>query len=218
LKSLINEQRILGIDEAGRGPVIGPLVICGIIVNSSNILELSKRGVRDSKKLTSSRRRKLKKEIQLLAEGYELIIISPQDIDKEGMNNLELEAVVKLISRFSPHQVFLDAPTRNCFSYERKIRERLVPEMEIELVVENFADENYPVVGAASILAKVERDKGISELKKKYGEVGSGYPSDEKTIKFLKEYFRSQGCFPPIVRKRWKTLQKIRREEERKKY
>lgn len=173
--------------------------------------------MRDSKKLTSSRRKELKREIQLLAEEYELITISPQDIDKERMNNLELEAVVKLINRFSPHQVFLDAPTRNCSSYKKKIGELLAPEMKIELIVENFADENYPVVGAASILAKVERDRGISKLKEQYGELGSGYPSDEKTIKFLKEYFRTQRCFPPIVRKRWKTLQKIRREEERKK-
>ncbi len=109
----------------------------------------------------------------------------------------------------------MDAPTRNCFSYEKKIRRLLSAEMKVELVVENFADKNYPVVGAASILAKVERDRIISELGKQYGDIGSGYPSDEKTIKFLREYFHREKCFPPIVRKRWKTLQRIKMEEER---
>lgn len=210
-----NEQRILGIDEAGRGPVIGPLVVCGLIMNLSNTSKLWQIGVRDSKMLTSFRRKKLKEEIQPLAEAYELIIISPENIDKEGMNDLELRVVVKLISQFYPDQVFLDAPTRNCFSYQKKIRRLLPAEMKVELVVENFADKNYPVVGAASILAKVERDRIISELGKQYGNIGSGYPSDEKTIKFLREYFRGKGCFPPIVRKRWKTLQRIKKKEER---
>ncbi len=101
-----HEQRILGIDEAGRGPVIGPLVICGLIMNLCNIAELSPRGVKDSKMLTSFRRKKLKEEIQPLAEAYELIIISPEDIDKEGMNDLELGVVVKLITQFYPKSGF----------------------------------------------------------------------------------------------------------------
>lgn len=210
-----NEQRILGIDEAGRGPVIGPLVICGVIMNSSNIPELSQRGVKDSKMLTSFRRKKLKKDIHFLAEAYELIVISPQNIDKEGMNDLELRAAAKLITQFYPNQVFLDAPTRNCLSYQKKIRGLLTAGMKVGLVVENFADKNYPVVGAASILAKVERDRIISELAEQYGDIGSGYPSDEKTIRFLGEYFHRKKCFPPIVRKRWKTLQTIKMKEER---
>jgi len=190
------------------------MVICGVVMNSSNISELLQKGVRDSKMLTSLRRKQLKEEIQILAEEYELIAISPQDIDKERMNDLELRVVVKLIDRFSPNLVLIDAPTRNCFFYEKKIRERLTTRLEVELVVENFADKNYPVVGAASILAKVERDRRISELKKQYGNLGSGYPSDKKTITFLREYYRRQGSFPPIVRKRWKTLRRIRKEAE----
>ena len=207
--------RILGIDEAGRGPVIGPLVVCGLIMNSSKIRELSQRGVKDSKLLTSFRRKKLKEDIHSLAEAYELIVISPEQIGKEGMNDLELRVAAKLITQFYPDQVFLDAPTRNCLSYEKKIRRLLSAEMKVELVVENFADKNFPVVGAASILAKVERDRIISELAKQYGDIGSGYPSDEKTIRFLGEYFHRKKCFPPIVRKRWKTIQRIKMREER---
>ena len=195
--------------------MIGPLVICGVVLRTSNLWKLSQRGVRDSKKLTASKREKLNREIQLLAEGYELIIISPQVIDREGMNDLELKGIVKLINKFLPEQVFLDAPTRNCLSFERKIRELLLAELKVKLVVENFADENYPIVGAASILAKVERDRRISELEREYGNLGSGYPSDEKTIRFLKKYLNQHGCFPPIARKKWKTLARIKKEEER---
>jgi len=204
---------ILGIDEAGRGPVIGPLVICGVLIRQACLAELIKKGVRDSKSLVSSRRLKLKKEIELLAQDYELIIISPQQIDKKGMNDLELESTITLIRKFHPHRVYVDAPTRNCNSYKEKIRAFLSPETKIELVVENFADQNYPVVGAASILAKVERDRRISKLKKRYGPLGSGYPSDHQTINFLREYLRQHKRFPPIVRKRWKTLQRILEQE-----
>ena len=209
------KQRILGIDEAGRGPVIGPLVICGLIMDSVNIAELSQRGVKDSKMLSPFLREKLKQDIHSLAEAYELIVISSENIDKERMNDIELRVVAKLITQFHPNQVFLDAPTRNCLSYEKKIRGLLSAEMKVGLVVENFADKNYPVVGAASILAKVERDRIISELAEQYGDIGSGYPSDEKTIRFLGEYFHRKKCFPPIVRKRWKTLQRIKMKEER---
>jgi ribonuclease HII len=204
---------ILGIDEAGRGPVIGPLVICGVLIRQACLAELIKKGVRDSKSLVSSKRLKLKKEIELLAQDYELIIISPQQIDKKGMNDLELESTITLIRKFHPHRVYVDALTRNSNSYKEKIRAFLSSEMKIELVVENFADQNYPVVGAASILAKVERDRRISKLKKRYGPLGSGYPSDHQTINFLREYLRQHKGFPPIVRKRWKTLQRILEQE-----
>ena len=200
---------ILGIDEAGRGPVLGPLVICGVLIRQACLAELIKKGVTDSKSLVSHRRLKLRKEIELLAQDYELIVISPQQIDKRGMNDLELESTVTLIKRFHPHRVYVDAPTRNCNSYKEKIREFLNPGARIELVVENFADQNYPVVGAASILAKVERDRRVTELEKKYGSLGSGYPSDSRTINFLSQYLRHHKSFPPIVRKRWKTLQRI---------
>jgi len=82
-------------------------------------------------------------------------------------------------------------------------------------VVENFADRNYPIVGAASILAKVERDRRISQLEKLYGPLGSGYPSDERTIEFLKGYLRRRQDLPPIVRRRWKTIRRVKEKWER---
>ncbi|WP_457753524.1 ribonuclease HII, partial [Thermococcus sp.] len=78
-----------------------------------------------------------------------------------------------------------------------------------KIIAEHKADAKYLPVSAASILAKVTRDKAIEKLKKQYGEIGSGYPSDPRTRKFLEEYYKEHGEFPPIVRKSWKTLRKI---------
>jgi len=200
----------MGIDEAGRGPVIGPMIVCGVVIEETNLSELFKRGVRDSKHLSPRRRKMLKREIELLADEYAWIAIPPHQIDKERINELELRSMVKLIARFCPQKVFLDAPTPNPKSYERRLRELLPHRIRVKLVVENFADENYPVVGAASILAKVERDRRIAQLERRYGSFGSGYPSDKRTIDFLRECFRRYGDFPPIVRRRWKTVERLR--------
>jgi ribonuclease HII len=107
----------------------------------------------------------------------------------------------------------VDALTSRPLLYERKIRSLLSLELRVELVVENHADKNYPIVGAASILAKVERDRRVRLLEKKYGTLGSGYPSDPRTIGFLRNYFRVHGDFPTVVRKRWKTIQRLKEEK-----
>ena len=78
-----------------------------------------------------------------------------------------------------------------------------------KIVAEHKADSKYIPVAAASILAKVTRDRAIEKLKEAYGEIGSGYPSDPITRRFLEEYYKKHGVFPPIVRKSWKTLEKI---------
>jgi len=207
--------RIMGIDEAGRGPVIGPMIICGVVIREANLPELVRKGVKDSKSLSRRQREKLKEEIELLADEYEWIAIFPQEIDREGINEIELKSAAELIGKFTPQKVFLDAPTRNCKSYRSKLRKLLSPGMKIELVVENFADINYPVVGAASILAKVERDGRIRYLEKRYGPLGSGYPSDKRTIEFLKDCLRRYGSLPSIVRKRWKTVKRVKEEWEK---
>jgi len=204
---------VLGIDEAGRGPVVGPLVICGVLLRKSKLDQLAGRGIKDSKLLSSSRRQTLKEEIESLAEGVEMVIISPSEIDSCNIGDLELKGMVKLINRFLPDQVFVDALTSRPDLYERKIRSLLFSKIRVELVVENRADKNYPIVGAASILAKVERDRRIRFLEKKYGALGSGYPSDPRTIDFLRNYFRVYGDFPGVVRRRWRTIQKLKEEK-----
>jgi len=199
---------VLGIDEAGRGPVIGPMVICGVMIREKDLPELRQIGVKDSKLLSPGRREKLKVLIEKVVRGWKVIKISPLQIDQYGMTYLELKSTAQLINKFSPQVVVIDAPTCWCSSYQRKLR-ALLGNQEVKLVVENFADRKYPVVSAASILAKVARDKEIEKISRRYGEVGSGYASDARTVEWLKKILRENQGLPDIIRKRWKTIQRV---------
>ncbi|RLE52215.1 MAG: ribonuclease HII [Candidatus Methanomethylicota archaeon] len=211
------ERLIAGVDDAGRGPVIGPLVIAGVLIKESKLQKLVDIGVRDSKLLTPQRRSKLAVKIMQIVEKWAYEIISPSKIDeavqrkrrgKGGLlNEIEAGAMARVIMKLRPDVVFVDASDINEERYAEMIR-RALP-FEIEIVSKHKADQIFPVVAAASILAKVKRDSIISELREIYGDFGSGYPTDPKTIEFLKQYFKEHGNYPDIVRKSWKTLRKI---------
>jgi len=202
---------ILGIDEAGRGSVMGPMVICGILVREERVEELKRIGVRDSKLLSPSLRLKLKPLIESLVEEWSLVKVSPQQIDRENLNLIELRLIVNLIEHFSPSWVMVDCPLKDREIFCQLISQRLSFSPS-RLVVENKADLHYPPVAAASILAKLERDREVKILRERYGDFGSGYPGDRRTRLFLKNYYRRWKTFPPEARKRWKTLGKIENE------
>ncbi len=200
-----------GIDEAGRGPVLGPLVIAAIVVDGDNIQKLEKLGVKDSKKLTSRRREDLFNEIIRVLNDYVIIELWPEEIDnrKGTMNDLEVENFVRALNslKIKPDVLYIDAADVKEKRFGELIRKSL--NFSPKIVAEHRADDKYLPVSAASILAKVHRDRVIERLKKQYGEIGSGYPSDPRTRAFLERYYREHGEFPPIVRKSWKTLEKI---------
>lgn len=202
-------ELIMGIDEAGRGPVIGPMIICGIMIKKESIPELVRIGVKDSKLLSCIHRERLKPLIEKIAHRWELIKVPASKIDKYGLSYLQLKSAIQLINGLSPQTVIIDCPTAYPASFKRKI-EALIKNKKVKLVVENFADRNYSIVSAASILAKVARDREIKNLSFLYPNVGSGYPSDKKTIQFLKRCLKKDSGFPDIVRKRWKTIQNLK--------
>lgn len=82
----------------------------------------------------------------------------------------------------------------------------------IKLISEHHADRVYPVVSAASIIAKVTRDEAVAVLHQQYGDFGSGYITDPKTLDFLRQWRRTHESYPPIVRVSWKTIKEIERE------
>ncbi len=204
-------RKIAGIDEAGRGPVIGPMVIATVVVDERKIPKLEELGVKDSKKLTPKRRERLFDEILSLADDYAVLILSPEEISsREGtLNEFEVENFAKALNslKVKPDVVYADAADVDEERFAREVRARL--NFEAEIVAKHRADALFPVVSASSIVAKVTRDREIEKLKEEYGEIGSGYPSDPRTRAFLEEYYRQHGDFPPIVRRNWKTLRKI---------
>lgn len=210
--------RILGIDEAGRGAVVGPLVVCGFLTDEKDEKKLKEIGVKDSKKLTPKRREELAAKIEELGINIVIIRVPSAKIDanrKRGINLNQIEAIkmAEIINLLEPDKAIVDAPSYNT----NKFRDYLFSKMEnknIELVSENYADQNYPVVSAASIIAKVNRDEAIEELKQKVGEdFGVGYPHDPRTINFLNKLAENDhGKLPSYVRHTWDTVERIQNE------
>lgn len=208
-----------GVDEAGRGPVIGPLVLACVILDNQGIENLKKLGVRDSKRLSPSKRESLEPEIMSEAVEWKLAKISPQEIDvsrkRISLNVLEAAKTAELILSLknTPEKIFIDAADSIEEEYKKKIIFQIKqknPEYEIpEMVCEHKADDNYVPVSAASVLAKVERDRVIEKLREEYGNFGSGYPSDELTQKFIRRLVLG-GNLPYFVRRSWQTVDKSR--------
>lgn len=207
-------MRVLGLDEAGRGCVLGPLVVGAFCVEAEIATDaiLRAAGANDSKKLSAKRRHAAREKLRPLGEA-EVVEISAKRIDAGNMNTLEEEAFVDLIARFAPDHVLIDAPThpRGIPAVQKRIEAALraqgahVPTFTIE----PKADLTYPVVGAASIFAKLVRDSRIEAL----GEVGSGYPSDPVTRRWLSGFLQRDEPLPACVRTRWGTIDKLRQQQ-----
>lgn len=213
---------ICGVDEAGRGPVVGPLVIAG--VTFENDLELIENNVRDSKKITPKRREILSKKIKESAVNYEITLISASDIDHMRkvmtLNEIEVNAFSKIIEKLKPDICYVDAADVNDERFGKNILSRL--SFKPEIISKHKADDIYPIVGAASILAKTRRDEEVQmiaqELEKKLDmPLGSGYPADPVTQKFLRKWVKTFGKLPPHTRHSWKTAQNLLKESKIKK-
>ncbi len=205
------EKLVMGIDEAGRGPVIGPLVICGLVVKEADQATLKSIGAKDSKLLTAKQREALLEAIKALAVSYKLITITPQEIDdalndpNTNLNWLEADKAVELIDVLKPDHVFIDCPSTNIPAYTDYIRSRLKHNAVLQCA--HHADRDYPVVSGASILAKLARDAELDKIKKTVGQdFGSGYPHDPITRAFLEKNWNKH---PFIFRHSWATYKKI---------
>ncbi|MGC9310429.1 MAG: ribonuclease HII [Candidatus Aenigmatarchaeota archaeon] len=203
---------LLGIDEAGKGPVIGPLVIAGCLIDEKDEGKLNELGVRDSKELTPKKRETILAKLRETCADSFVVMITPKQLNAEmdilNLNQIELARVAKIVNHFgdkSP-KVVVDSFEANTEKFAEKLR-ALLKDKSLQIVSENKADKNHPVVGAASIIAKVTRDGEIKKLYEKYGDFGSGYPADPRTIKFLRTLDEKE--FPEIVRTKWSTAQRI---------
>jgi ribonuclease HII len=186
--------------------------MCGVIIDEKDEAKLTAIGAKDSKLLTPRIREILFDQIKGMVKEYKIIIISPAEIDKtllsedSNLNWLEADISVKLIDALNPDVAILDCPSTNIPAYRDYVKNKL-KNKKIKVIAEHKADVNYPVVSAASILAKVTRDREIEKLKKKIGmNFGSGYPSDARTQGFLKKHYKD---FPDIFRKTWSSYKRL---------
>ena len=205
-------MQICGVDEAGRGSLLGPLVIAGVTIKKSKIRELSSLGIHDSKELTISERDRLYKKIIKFVDNYYIAKINPKTIDKSvtkhNLNNLEAKYMAKVISKLKPAISYVDS----CDVIPSRFSKKISSLAHRNIKSFHHADKKFPIVSAASIIAKVNRDRAIKKIRKKY-DVGSGYPSDSKTIQFVRNYFVKNNKMPLFVRKSWKPARNIMNED-----
>ncbi|MDH2906722.1 MAG: ribonuclease HII [Candidatus Nitrosotalea sp.] len=197
---------VCGVDDAGRGSVLGPLVIAGISIEQKNIKQLVKIGVKDSKQLSPQSREKLYEQILSLVEGYHVAKIPPKTIDKSVsknlLNKLEADYMAKVIKKLEADSSYVDSCDVNPKRFGLYISNIAKTG---KIVSSHHADRKYPVVSAASIIAKVNRDRAIEKLRKSH-DLGSGYPSDPKTMRFIREWISKNGNVPVFVRRSWKPI------------
>jgi ribonuclease HII len=194
---------VCGVDEAGRGSMVGPLVVAGVSIKQSKLKSLSELGVRDSKKLTPLVREKLYKKIITLVDDYAVSKAAPKQVDsyvaKHQLNYLEASHMAKIIKKLRPSVSYVDACDVNAARFGNTIS-LLAHAGKVKSY--HHADSTFVIVSAASIIAKVTRDRVIAKLNKEY-HFGSGYPSDPKTIGFVGDWFSKHGAVPDFVRKSW---------------
>ncbi len=208
-------KRIMGVDEAGRGPVLGPMVLCAVAIPSRARSEFESIGLRDSKKLTRSARTEKEEKIRHSEAEVHEEVIPARKIDNHSLTEISRRNIAGIIDRVQPDHVVIDAPghPKILDRFTRNLNDNLSPGTSPEIVVEPGADDNYPVVSAASIVAKVKRDQVIHELAEEHGDIGSGYPSDRTTRQYLRQLLESGGPVHSFIRTRWKTFQDLLAEQ-----
>jgi ribonuclease HII len=203
---------ISGIDEAGKGPVLGPMCVAGILLEETKINELVRIKVKDSKQLTAEKREVLEGEIKEIAEEYFILEVSASRIDElrkiMTMNEIMVISYTKVLEELRPDHVFVDAADVNEDRFGENIRKRY--SRQIIITSKHKADIKYPIVSAASILAKVQRDLLVKQLGDELGmEIGSGYPADQTTIQFLENWVQENNSLPSFARSSWETSKRI---------
>ncbi len=204
---------IAGIDEAGRGPVFGPMVLAVCCIRKKDEEKLIDLGVKDSKLLPVKERERQFIEIKKLVNEFSSVHVPAEEIDslrtRKSLNEIEAMRIGLLLNNLKqkPEIVFVDSPD----IIEKNFSKRIKKYLNFDCIIksEHKADLNYPIVSAASIIAKVERDSEIKKLAEKYGEIGSGYPGDEVTVKFLEEWMKKNNSLPEFARNSWDTSRRV---------
>ncbi len=221
-------MKLAGVDEAGKGPVLGPMVIAGVMysVEGENInqtpVEMEGLNLRDSKEIPYKKRISLANKIRKTADEIYSIRVEAPQIDElrkiMNMNDILVESYSKVLNNINFDAIVMDAADVNEERFCNRIRKKIEKKDRV-MISEHNADDKYPIVSAASIIAKAERDKEIERLEKEIGmDIGSGYPADDITVNFLEKWISEKGNLPTFARKSWSTSKKILENFSQKKF
>ncbi|HIE31493.1 MAG TPA: ribonuclease HII [Methanosarcinales archaeon] len=204
-------MKIAGVDEAGKGPVIGPMCVAGVMIEEDKLHLIEELGLKDSKKVAPKKRELLSERIKETADRWFVLDVSAHQIDElrtiMTMNEVMVICHARVLENIGPDHAFLDAADVNEERFGRNVEKRC--QEPVRVTARHKADARYPIVAAASIIAKVHRDRAIAALREEFGDFGSGYPSDPKTVRFLREWFSEHRSFPDFVRHSWKTVRSV---------
>ncbi len=214
-------MKLLGIDDAGRGPVIGPMVLAGILIDKKEEDTLKDLGVKDSKLLLPTKRNQIGEKLKDFK--YHIEITQPIEIDESpNLNHLEAIKMAMIINKLTKDEtektkVIIDCPSVNIKSWQEFLEKLIEKKQNLEILCEHKADLNHVVVSAASILAKEKREKEMAELREKIKiDLGSGYPGDPKTKEFLEKSW-DNNTHKEIIRHSWQTVKKLKKQRAQKK-
>lgn len=218
------QKRILGgVDEAGRGAVIGPMVVAGVSFREKEMRELERIGVRDSKELSKKKRARKYGQIVGIAKSICICIVQTTEIDNHvsynRLNHLEALAMAQVIDNINADRIFVDCCDVNQEKFKANILSNLkrrvrVRKGKLDIFSFHHADSLHLAVSAASIVAKVIREEQLGNIKRIHQGIGSGYPSDKKTAGFIKSWIDEVGVPPPFVRNSWSPVKKLLRERQ----
>lgn len=199
-----------GVDEAGRGSVMGPLVVGTVFVDDDT--DLIGMGVKDSKKLTPKKRESLYDEIVDSVCAWSVVITTAEEIDAQrkevSLNDIELRMFAEGISSNPCSTAYADCPDINVDSFTAKLSAKVGN--DVAIIAKHKADDTYPVVSAASIVAKVTRDRMMEDIRQEFGvNVGSGYPSDHYTMDFIQHWIDANNKAPAHVRCSWEPVRQM---------
>jgi ribonuclease HII len=190
---------MIGVDEAGKGAVVGSMYVAAVKYDADF-------SVPDSKRVSPEKRERLAERVQDTC-AVAVVEVTADEVDSYvsdgGMNDLMVEAHAEAVNRLGESgRVVTDASDVSADRFARRVGDRVDNPVEAE----HGADDRYDAVGAASVVAKVERDAGVSSF-----EAGSGYPGDPATVEFLRD---AAPEYPEYVRESWSTSERIAREEK----
>ncbi|MEM3702271.1 MAG: ribonuclease HII [Candidatus Micrarchaeia archaeon] len=217
----LNGAVIGGVDEAGRGAVLGPLVLCVAIAEKEKEQFLRYIGVKDSKMLSPEKREELAEEIKEICHLHiqKITANSINEFMKKGVSLNEVEAmfISKALQEIEPdiaekiEKIYIDAPDPDAVRFTHRIKSNLPIDLAVasKLHSSHKADVKYPICSAASIIAKVTRDEEIEKIKKEIGcDFGTGYPHDELAINCIKQNIDNPVLLK-YLRTEWSTSKRL---------